>query len=246
MEIFDFKTVENLPCLYFEENDLLVVSDLHLGLEESLTKDGNYVPKHQMDDIKDDVEKAKKETGASRILINGDIKNEFSTSRYSEAKEIKQFFRLVEKKFDEVILIKGNHDNFVEGALSEFSVEPLNYHVEEKTLFTHGHISLEELEVEEEYATVVIGHEHPALALEDEIGTREKVDCFLYGDNGQGLKIVVTPAFSPISNGTAVNETPQGELLSPVLRNKFEVKNMKAAAVSREAGVFDFPQLKKF
>lgn len=245
MEIFDFKTIDSLPCLYFKENDLLMVSDLHLGLEESLTKDGNYVPKHQMEDIREDIQKAKEKTNASRILVNGDIKNEFATARYSEAKEIKQFFRFIEKEFDEVILIKGNHDRFVEGALSEFSIDPLDFYLEDGLLFTHGHISLEELEVEEDYSTVVIGHEHPALALEDEIGTREKVDCFLYGENN-GLKLVVMPAFSPISNGTAVNETPQSELLSPILKNNFDVGELKAAAVSREAGLFDFPKLKKF
>lgn len=210
-----------------------------------MTKDGNYVPKHQMKDIREDVKDAKKETGASRILIDGDIKNEFSTARYSETKEIKEFFRFIEKEFEQVILIKGNHDGFVEGALSEFSAEPEEYHLEEGTLFTHGHISLEELEVKEKYSTVVIGHEHPAIALEDEIGTREKVDCFLHGKKGK-LKIVVMPAFSPISNGTAVNETPQKELLSPVLRNNFELGELKAAAVSREAGIFEFPKLKQF
>lgn len=245
MKLFNFKTVDNLPCLYLEKNDLLVVSDLHLGLEESLTKDGNYVPKHQMEDIREDLKKAKNETGASRILVNGDIKNEFATARYSEAKEIKQFFRFVEKEFEEVLLIKGNHDSFVEGALSEFDVEPLDFHLEGETLFTHGHISLEELEVDGNYSTVVIGHEHPALALEDEIGTREKVDCFLHGQQ-DGLRLVVMPAFSPISNGTAVNETPQSELLSPILRNNFKVGELKAVAVSREAGLFEFPELKKF
>lgn len=245
MEIFDFKTVDSLPCLYLESSSLLVVSDLHLGLEESLTKDGNYVPKHQMEDIREDVKKAKDETGASRILINGDIKNEFATARYSEAKEIKQFFRFVEKEFDEVLLIKGNHDSFVEGALSEFKVDPSDFFLEDEILFTHGHVSLEELGVEADYSTIVIGHEHPALALEDEIGTREKVDCFLYGKN-KDLKLVVIPAFSPLSNGTAVNETPQSELLSPILRNNFDVGEMKAVAVSREAGLFEFPKLKKF
>ncbi|MFB6144351.1 MAG: metallophosphoesterase [Candidatus Nanohaloarchaea archaeon] len=245
MKIFDFKTVDSLPCLYLRETDLLVVSDLHLGLEESLTKDGNYVPRHQIEQIKQDIEKARDETGASRILVNGDIKNEFATSRYSETREIKDFFRMLENDFEEVILIKGNHDNFVEGALDGFSVSPEDHYIENGILFTHGHTSIEELEVNQDFSTVVIGHEHPALALEDEIGIREKVDCFLYGENESGLQIVVLPAFSPISNGTAVNETPRHELLSPLLREN-GAGGMKAVAVSREAGVFEFPEIRKF
>lgn len=245
MNIFKAETVNNLPCLYFPEMDLLVISDLHLGLEESLTKDGNYVPRHQMDEIKEEVLKAKSETGATRILVNGDIKNEFATSRYSETKEIKQFFRMVERRFQEAILIRGNHDNFVEGALDEFDLEPVDYHLENEVLFTHGHIKIEELEVEQDFSTIVIGHEHPALALEDEIGIREKVDCFLYGENNEH-QLIVLPAFSQLSNGTAVNETPRHELLSPVLKERFDPRKMKAVAVSREAGLFEFPEIGKF
>ena len=246
MNVFDFQTVDKIPCLYLEKQDLLIVSDLHLGLEESLTKDGNYVPRHQMEGIKEDIETAKDETGASRILVNGDIKNEFATTRYSESKEIKEFFRLLKNSFEEVILVQGNHDNFIESVLTKFDIEPVNYSVEGEVLFTHGHQGLDELEIEQDYRTVVIGHEHPALALEDEIGVREKVDCFLYGKNSEGLKIVVMPAFSPISNGTAVNETPQHELLSPILKDKINVNKMKAVAVSRKAGLFRFPELEKF
>ena len=245
MEIFDFETVDSKPCLYVEEQDLLVISDLHLGLEESLTKDGNYVPRHQMEGITEDIKDISEETEASRILVNGDIKNEFSTTRYSESKEIKEFFKTLKNSFDDVILIQGNHDNFVENVLERFDIRPIDYLVEDGILFTHGHIGLEELEVDDDFSTVVIGHEHPAIALEDEIGVREKVDCFLYGKNSEGLQIVVMPAFSPLSNGTAINETPQHKLLSPILKENIDVKKMRAVAVSREAGIFSFPELEK-
>ncbi len=242
MDIEGFKTVDSIPGLYRPEQDLLVISDLHLGLEGSMTFDGNYVPKHQLEKLLKDIEKMKKETGASRILVNGDLKNEFKT-RYSETNEIENFLGFLDREFEEIILIEGNHDTFLEDTVEDYGLELQKYYLENGVLFTHGHLELEELGIEE-FETVVIGHEHPALALEDEIGIREKVACFLYGDMDD-KRIVVMPAFSSISNGTNVNETPQSQLLSPIMKNNVDKGSLKAVAVSREAGIFEFPELRK-
>ncbi len=242
MEIFDFETVDSLPCIYHTELDLLVISDIHLGLEGSVTSEGGYVPRFQLEDVQEDLEKAKKETGASRILVNGDLKNEFRKNYYSEKKEIDKFLTQLKELFDELILIEGNHDNFLEDLVEKNGLKLDKKHEEEEILFTHGHRDVEDLE---EFETVVIGHEHPALSLKDDIGVVEKVDCILHGETSEGTKIIVLPAFSSISNGTRINETPQNELLSPVLRKNIDLSSMRAVAVSREAGIFDFPEIGK-
>ncbi len=244
MNIHGFETIDSLPALYRPSLDLLIVSDLHLGLEGTMTSDGNYVPKHQLDDILGDIEELKVETNASRILVNGDLKNEFKTSRYSESQEIKKLIDFLREGFDEIILIKGNHDTFIESTVEEKGLELKEFYQEEGILFTHGHIGLDELDAKD-YETVVIGHEHPALALTDDIGMKEKVDCFLFGQTSQGKDIVVLPAFSSISNGTNINETPQSQLLSPILRNQVNKSELEAVAVSREAGMFKFPEIGK-
>lgn len=242
MEIKGFKTVDSLPCLYHPKMDLLVLSDIHLGLEGSVTSEGGYVPKFQLEDILDDIEKAKDETGASRILVNGDLKNEFRRNYYSEKKEVDRFASELKEMFDEAIIIRGNHDNFLEEIVEENGLELQDRYEENSILFLHGH---EDVEDPENYETVVIGHEHPALSLKDEIGVVEKVDCILHGETDEGTGIIVLPAFSNISNGTRINETPRSELLSPVLRNHTEPSELKAVAVSRDAGIFRFPELGK-
>jgi putative SbcD/Mre11-related phosphoesterase len=242
-EFFGFETVDSIPCLYQRDLDMLVISDLHLGLEGSMTSEGSYVPKFQLDDILEEIEEARKETGATGILVNGDLKNEFHRSYYSEKQEIKKFLRRLQKNFEDVIVIEGNHDNFIEKTVEDQGLELRDSYLEEGILFLHGH---ESIETEKDFHTIVIGHEHPALSLEDEIGVVEKVDCALYGNTKDGKNIVVLPAFSTISNGTRINEVPQGELLSPILREKVDLPSMKAVAISREAGVFEFPELGKF
>lgn len=239
MEIFGFKTVDSLPALYHPELDLIVVSDLHLGLEAAVSYDGNYVPQFQLEEIKEDIRTLKKETDADRVLLNGDLKHEFKYTRFSEKDEIKEFFRLLKTMFKEIIVVKGNHDTFLDDVVTEESL--VDSHQEEGILFIHGNKALKS----EEYETLVIGHEHPALELEDEIGITEKFDCFLYGQMKNGRNIIVMPAFSKMAGGSAVNVMPKKDLLSPVLRNEVEVSNLKSIAVDKEAGLFEFPSLKK-
>lgn len=246
MNIKNFETVSSIPALYHREMELLVISDLHLGLEGGMSAKGSYVPQFQLDGLLEDLDELRRRTEATRLLLNGDLKNEFKTSLYSEKKEIEKFLEKAQDLFDEIILIRGNHDTFIESTVEDMGYELRDHFLEEKVLFTHGHISLEELEVEEEeYSTVVIGHEHPALELKDEIGVKEKVNCFLYGENKDGKTFIVMPAFSTISNGSGVNNMPTRELLSPILRNEINKNSMKAVAVSREAGLFEFPELRK-
>lgn len=241
MDILGFKTIDEKPGLYHPETDLLVISDLHLGLESSMTTKGSYVPQFQLEDLKRDIEEMQKDTEADRILVNGDLKNEFSTS-YSEKKELRDFIDFLQENFEDVILIKGNHDTLIEDITEEKGLRMLESYNEGNVLFTHGHMSLQTLD-EEDFDTVVIGHEHPALALTDDVGVKEKVDCFLYGEMNDGRNILVMPAFSKISNGTNINEVPSRELLSPILRNKVDKDSLKAVAIDREAGLLEFPKI---
>lgn len=245
MQIFSFETVDSIPALYHPELDLLVVSDIHLGLEGTMTADGNYVPKFQLDELLEDLQEAQELTEASRILVNGDLKNEFSTSRFTERNEIKDFLDFLEENFEETIIIKGNHDTFVDSTVNEYSLNLKDYHLEDGILFTHGHITVDELDLDKEFETMVIGHEHPSLALKDDIGIKEKVPCFLYGQLEDDSNIIVLPAFAKVSRGNDINYTPQHKLLAPALRNRVILGELKALGVSREGGLFEFPEIRK-
>lgn len=239
MKIFEFETVDSLPALYHPGLDLVVISDLHLGLEAAVSYDGNYVPQFQLEEIKEDIRTLKKETDAERILLNGDLKHEFKYTRFSEKEELEEFYKLLKTMFKQIITVKGNHDTYIEDVVSKDSV--VDSFEEDGILFMHGDQSLES----EDYEILVLGHEHPALELEDEIGITEKFDCFLYGIMKNGKKIIVMPAFSKMAGGSAVNVMPQKDLLSPVLKNEVDVKQLKAIAVDKEAGLYEFPKLNR-
>ena len=211
-----------------------------------MTSKGSYVPQFQLSDMLDDLEKAKDLTGADNILLNGDLKNEFSRSHFAEKKEVRELLEFLTDNFEEIYLIKGNHDTVLEDVLGEFSLEFEDYLVLDRVLFVHGHRSIEELEGldEDGFDTVVVGHEHPALSLVDDVGVKEKIDCFVYGEADR-FNVVVLPAFAKVSSGTRINETPRSKLLCPLLRNSVDVSGLKALGVSREAGLFPFPEIGK-
>jgi len=245
MKVFRFQIVSSLPAIYDDRTDLLIISDLHLGLEKTMTAKGNYIPQNQLDTMKEEIKEAKDRKEAERILINGDLKNQFKTS-YSENEEVKELLNFLAFSFDEVIVVEGNHDTFIDSTLKDNGIEMKEYHLEDGILFVHGDRQLKDIDVEDEknVDTVVIGHEHPAITLKDDIGVKEKIPALLHGNLDEERKLVVLPAFSRIANGTSVNEVPKRELLSPILKNS-DKKGMKAVGISREAGLLEFPEISK-
>ncbi len=237
----DIEIISPHKAVYIESIDAIVIADLHLGFEGIAAEQGIFVPKVQfekeIEELKEILEKRK----AEKIIINGDVKHEFSETSYHEFREVSSLYSYLKENFERVIQIKGNHDNFIIYVCRKHGIELYNNLELGSYLFAHGHEDIQLQKVEA--PTIVIGHEHPAIALYDEVGGKEKVDCFLYGRGGD-KKLLVLPAFSYFAQGSEVNIIPGGELLSPLLK-RADFSQMRVIAVSREAGVLDFGTLEK-
>ncbi len=246
MELLDrFKTVNGYPAVYDPETDAVVIADLHLGLESLMADSGVYMPKVQLEEAKADITALLEDTGADRIIVLGDVKHEFSETSYGEREEVQDLLDMLAGEVDEVLLVKGNHDNYLIYAVEEYdNVELSEYFIRSGAVFVHGHEVVENLETREaDY--VVMGHEHPALTLKDEIGVAEKLPAFLYGEMRDGRNILVLPAFSALAEGSQINRIDEDELLSPVLTEQVDIGALKAVGVDKEAGLFEFPELRK-
>lgn len=238
MKLDRIEIIEPYPAIYIPEVSAIVIADLHLGYEGIMAEQGVFIPKVQFKKELTMLKKIIEKKQAERIVINGDLKHEFSETSYHEFKEVSDLLGFLKDKFKEVIVVKGNHDNFVARVTKRFDIalhdqlELGDFH-----LF-HGHRIPEKFREE-----IIIAHEHPAIALFDEIGAKEKIDCFLFGETGN-RKITVLPAFSPLAYGSEVNLIPSSELLSPVLRAA-NVEKMRAIGISEETGCLDFGELGK-
>ncbi|MBS3816923.1 MAG: metallophosphoesterase [Candidatus Thermoplasmatota archaeon] len=247
MKIFDrFEVMGNYPALYDPVEKMLIISDLHLGLESLMADSGMFMPKFQLSELKDDLSNMTRKKDVEGLIVCGDIKHEFSETSYGEKKEVEEFIEFSVERVDRIYLVKGNHDNYLIYPTKKYSnVELEDSFVFGDTCFIHGHEKVERIRgLDIDY--LIMGHEHPALTLSDDIGVKEKIRCFLYGEMKNGTRLIVMPAFSELAQGSQMNRIGPDQILSPILKDMVDIREMKAIGVDKEAGLFEFPRLKEF
>ncbi|MEM0225675.1 MAG: metallophosphoesterase [Thermofilaceae archaeon] len=223
--------------LYLEDIDMLVVADLHLGYEQALEESGVFIPPVQFKFIASFILEALRETGSRRLLMLGDVKHEFGSALKQEWGETIELLSRLKEKGVEVSVVRGNHDNFLIPMLKRLEVPLYDPHLRlGRYLFMHGHKE-PPLDAWGGVEYVVIGHEHPAVLLRDELGVSMKLKSFLVGAFG-GTGLIVLPALSPLMPGTEVN-APRVRYLSPILE-RADVKSMRVYAADLESGIYDF------
>ena len=207
-EIYGTKIIDSALMI----NDYLVISDLHLGYEYSLNDEGFMIPRFQYKKIVDRLKEIINESNARKIIVNGDLKHEFSKISKQEWNEVMDFIKFLKKHFEEIILIKGNHDNFTCFIAEKSDLKVYESFSVENFLVIHGDKVPENLGNMKE-DTVVIGHEHPSIGLK--CGERvEKVKCYLKGSIA-GKNIVVMPSFNFVTEGSDIL---QQKTISPFLK----------------------------
>jgi len=244
MKIFNsVETVDGLPAIFLKKEGILAISDTHLGYELYLAEKGMYIPQLQLKEMLQNLKEAYELTGARTLLINGDMKHEFGEASRQEWREVREFVTFAKKMFEEVVLVRGNHDNYLLSITSKLGIEVFDpFYLRNGKCFLHGHkkvkLPWEEIEI------LIIGHEQPALLLRrgfDKI----KIPCILYGKMKNGKRIICIPSFSPLSSGTSINMMDKDELLSPYLREEVDLMEMEVIGIDKEVGALKFPKLKK-
>ncbi len=237
----DVQILEGLPVLHIRSLGAVVCSDLHLGYEGVAAQRGTFLPKVNLKNVKETLRKAVEMTGAGRIIVDGDIKNEFSTVHPEEFNEFRELVRYASEELGvkKITLIKGNHDNFIDRLGNSSGIE---IHAQEALisdfLFFHG----EELPRSRKGRLLVMGHVHPAVTLYNGLGLREKLRCFLYGRMRDGREIVVIPAMNYFAEGFGVNTDDVGRM-APVFRRMLDIGSMKALCIG-DGETLDFGRIR--
>jgi putative SbcD/Mre11-related phosphoesterase len=216
--------------------DYLVISDLHLGYEQSLNTEGLMIPKFQFEKIISRLEEINSVSATKSIVINGDLKHEFGKITRQEWKEVNSFLSYLQDNFQEIVLIKGNHDNFIPYITKKLGIEVKETFSIENVLLLHGHQIPDNMgDIKED--TLIIGHEHPCIGLRS--GERvEKIKCFLKGEF-KGKNLIVMPSFNFVSEGSDILHE---KLLSPFLKN-YPLDNFEAYGIENFE-VFPFGKIK--
>lgn len=213
---------------YFPEHDVLVVSDLHIGLEQALHDEGMSMPLGERETLQERLRGVLERFSPGTVVFNGDVHHSFG--RLGDAADTITSLRdmVVERGIDPVF-IEGNHDTMLDAV-----VDTRDRYLVENTLFIHGH----EIPVDlPDAGLYVVGHDHPTLEIE-----MQKTKCYLYGPFDDG-DVLMTPAFNPLCRGVVVNKMESRDFMSPFIRGDFgEFRVM----VESDDDVLRFPRIREF
>lgn len=207
-------------ALWLEQENILIINDLHLGYEEALLHKGILVPRFQKKEIIAKLEKILSKIKPKKIILNGDVKHEFGKVLSQEWNEILQFLDFLLQHCHEVVIVKGNHDPIIAPIAIKRSVQVVAEYKVQDILIMHG----DQL-VETDAKIIIIGHEHPAITLREK-SKYEKYKCFLKG-KWQGKELIAVPSSNPLLEGTDILKE---QLLSPFLT---DVKNFQVFIVGK-------------
>ena len=217
--------------LWLKAEKILILNDLHLGYEESLHRKGILVPKFQLQEIIQSLERILRHIHPDKIIINGDLKHEFGTVLKQEWKEVLEFLDYLLTKTKEIIIIQGNHDPLIKPITKKRNITVLSQFQVGETIIVHG-----DKIIETNAKRIIIGHEHPAITLK--AGSKwEKYKCFLKG-KWKGKELIAIPSFNPLLEGTDILKE---QVLSPYLTN---IKSFQVFIISK-GEVFEFGKVKE-
>ena len=119
----DVSIVSPWPCIYLENEDVLLVSDIHLGLEDQREKIGMHIPGSIMTQILECIVTPIKSLNCKRIVLLGDVKHEFGRPSEAEWFSVKKFIKALRDIDCEPEVVRGNHDNYIVYVLKELGIK---------------------------------------------------------------------------------------------------------------------------
>lgn len=186
-------------AVFIEDEEILVIGDLHLGFEDSLSAVGVFLPRFQLKQTIQDLEKIFKKIGeVKEILLLGDVKDAFGMVAKQEWKDVTKIIEFLEKKCKKITFIRGNHDNILEPIIKRKGYALNDFYKLNGYFFMHGDKNVKEVE-SSEVKWIFMGHQHPAIVLGKGM-RKESYKCYLIGE-WRGKKIVVLPSFFPLVEG---------------------------------------------
>lgn len=190
--------------------ETLVLADLHVGYAAQLRADGMHVPTNEADTLLRKLKGLLEKTNPRRVVINGDLKHAFGCISDDEWRTIKEL-RAVIEEHAQLILIKGNHDPLLQTIADELELPVHEQYVTGETLIIHGDTKPENLNG---IKRIVIGHQHPAIRIGNNIRT-ELVKCYLVGEYC-GRELIVLPSYFDLQEGSDVL---QEKSISPLIKS---------------------------
>jgi len=214
MDISNIQPIPNVPALFIKNKKILVIADLHIGIEKEFIDQGLNIHS-QTQNMKNQIENICFKFKPNEIIILGDVKHNIPSSTIQERRDVKNFLEVI-SKLCEIHIIPGNHDGNIKKLCSEkIMIHPSFGYSIENIGFFHGHRwpSEEIMNCKQ----IIFGHTHPTIMFTDRLGYKTFEQCWIKANfrknflknkypNSKNPEILVIPAFNPFCGGIAVNK----------------------------------------
>ncbi len=191
-------------AIYLPNEQLLAISDLHLGKAAHFRKAGLAVPNSVSQNDLQRLTSLIEKHHPKQLLINGDMfHSDYNT-------EIDEFARWKEN-FSEInfILVKGNHDKQSEEIYKKLAVE-----VHEPNYPTDKFCFIHDVANFKSNLYAISGHIHPGISIYNKAKQRLKFPCFYFGEYH-----AILPAFSNFT-GLQLVKAKENDLVFAITPNK--------------------------
>jgi putative SbcD/Mre11-related phosphoesterase len=223
--------IPDVPAATIEADGqlLVAIADYHAGVEAGLRYEGVEL-RSAASQRRERLSAVLDRIRPDRLVVIGDLGHAIGEPFEAEREELSTLLSAISIP---MTLVKGNHDGDLESVLAECPGDVTVTESGGTTVgdvgFVHGHTWPEPSVLES--TVVCLGHEHPTVRLEDEVGGTRTERVWLRGsikaapfetqcDRALNIdgEIVCFPAFNDLSGGTWVNVDRQS-FLSPFLPN---------------------------
>ena len=215
MSPLTIRPIPQTPALFIKEKKMLVIADLHIGIENELQEQGLHVSS-QLPQMWYIIRNLCNEYQPKMIVLLGDIKHTIPQTPFHEKKQLRTFFQEL-SNLTKVHVIPGNHD----GNIQWYLPEEVILHDSDGVLFdslgcVHGHRWPSESVMNA--SSLLLGHTHPTVLLQDRLKYESYESCWVktrldpektkehYSTFNSQLELIVLPAFNPLCGGMAVNK----------------------------------------
>ena len=152
---------------------ILIVTDLHIGLEYELSKAGVNIP-YQTERIQGELLALCKEYKPDRLVIAGDVKHGVPVTSFQEKRELPTLFEVLLTEVPHIDVTRGNHD----GNIQDLATRGVEIHSSKgiilgddyKIAIFHGHAWPKAKALEAD--CLIAGHNHPTVLLRTPLGIR--------------------------------------------------------------------------
>ncbi len=192
------------PALLVERDlRVLVVADLHMGIESGLERHGVHVTSRsaaRRDRVLACIEEAKPDL----LLLLGDIKHNVPVTSRQEYRELPGVLDAFRDRVP-IAVVPGNHDGGIDRFLRPGELLPIDGVIIDGVGYLHGHTHPDP---DLSGHLIILGHHHPVVSLIDSVGCAARArPAYLYSGVAapcipeSHTRLLFVPAFNEFAGG---------------------------------------------